>query len=106
MEIKAMEAILSQLRATEAMANGVSATPQSQGAPGAFADTLRHAIDAVNTAQNQAGQLVSAQAAGRSQIDINQIMVALEKADLSFQAMVEVRNKLVGAYQKIMDLQV
>ncbi len=106
MEIKAMEAILNQLRATEAMANGALATPQPQDTPGAFADTLRHALDAVNTAQVQAGHLVSAQAAGRSQIDINQIMVALEKADLSFQAMVEVRNKLVGAYQKIMDLQV
>ena len=109
MDVKAMEAILNQLKATEALANGQSARPASpsQGsAASGFAESLRHAVDAVNSESMKAGQMVDAQSSGHAQIDINQIMVALEKADLSFQAMVEVRNKLVHAYQKIMNLQV
>jgi len=106
MDVKAMDAIINQLRATEALGNSTSAAPGTKGATGSFADTLRHAVDAVNSEQMKAGQMVDAQATGSSQIDVNQIMVALEKADLSFQTMVEVRNKLVSAYKKIMDLQV
>jgi|SRR6056297_3566167 len=107
MDVKAMEAIVNQLKATEALANGQPAKPGAKGgANGGFAESLRHAVDAVNSEEMKAGNMVDAQSSGHSQVDINQIMVALEKADLSFQAMVEVRNKLVSAYQKIMNLQV
>lgn len=105
MNTNAMDAVLDVLRATAAQA-GVEKTqkPGASGGPG-FAESLREAVDAIDTSQQKAQQLENAKAAG-SPVDVSQVMVALEKADLSFQAMVEVRNKLVSAYQEIMNLQI
>ncbi len=105
MNSKALESVLNQLKATAAMAGEPPArAPTVAGTD--FAATLRSAIDTVNQQQQVATGLSNAVAGGNSDINISQVMVALEKADLSFQAMVEVRNKLVSAYQEIMNLQV
>jgi flagellar hook-basal body complex protein FliE len=54
----------------------------------------------------QAGQLAESFSAGDPGVDLAQVMVALQKASVSFQAMTQVRNKLVDAYRDIMSMPV
>ena len=69
-----------------------------------FASLLQSSIENVNAAQQQAGGLAQAFEAGDSKVDLNEVMVSLQKASISFQAMTQVRNKLVSAYQEVMSM--
>ena len=68
-----------------------------------FETLLKEAVNKVNTVQNDAEKAIQELAGGG---DISSAVIAMEKADLSFQVMVEVRNKLISAYEEIMRLQV
>ena len=65
-----------------------------------FMDTLKSAIASVDRAQTDAQQSVANMMSGQGE-DVHKTMIAVEKADLSFQLMMEVRNKIVSAYQDI-----
>ena len=82
----------------------VPAKPKSAGNDGNFVDTLRDAMDGVQRAQNQAETKVSELLDGNG-VDVHAAMIAVEKADLSFQLMMQVRNKIVQAYQEISRMQ-
>jgi len=69
-----------------------------------FSDTLRDSISDVNRLQEQADQAIESLAKGETK-DIAQTMVAVEKANISFQLMTQVRNRLIEAYQEIMRMQ-
>ena len=71
-----------------------------------FGDLLKRSIDAVNDTQKQAGQLRTAFEQGQEGIDLAEVMIAAQKSSVSFQAMSEVRNKLVEAYQNVMRMPV
>lgn len=68
-----------------------------------FEVLLKDAVNKVNTVQNDAEKAIQELAGGG---DISSAVIAMEKADLSFQVMIEVRNKLISAYEEIMRLQV
>ncbi len=68
-----------------------------------FEVLLKDAVNKVNTVQNEAEKAIQELAGGG---DISSAVIAMEKADLSFQVMIEVRNKLLSAYEEIMRLQV
>ncbi|MGA1847106.1 flagellar hook-basal body complex protein FliE [Deferribacter abyssi] len=70
-----------------------------------FADLLKKAIKDVNDAQLEADEAVKKVLNGETK-DIHQTMIALQKADVSLKLMLEVRNKLLEAYQEIMRTQV
>ncbi|MCP9440535.1 MAG: flagellar hook-basal body complex protein FliE [Nitrospira sp.] len=70
-----------------------------------FMDSLKQAIGEVNDAQLQASRAVDALMTGESQ-DIHRAMVALQQADVSFQLMMQIRNKLIAAYEEIQRMQV
>lgn len=70
-----------------------------------FVDSLKSAIGNVNDAQMEAGRAVDALMTGETQ-DIHRTMVALQQADVSFQLMMQVRNKLVAAYEEIQRMQI
>ncbi len=70
-----------------------------------FGDVLRDAISTTNELQKQSNQEVQKFMAGESQ-DLHTTMIAVQKADLSFQMMMQVRNKLINAYQEIMRMQI
>ncbi|NWG12572.1 MAG: flagellar hook-basal body complex protein FliE [Acidobacteria bacterium] len=72
---------------------------------GSFGDTLRQAISAVNEVQKQSDRAIQGLMTGESQ-DLHATLIAVQKADLSFQMMMQVRNKIVQAYQEIMRMQV
>ncbi len=99
--------ILSQMRSLRAMAQGQGTEVAPASTPNDdFSSLLKQSIDKVNDTQMQAGELRDKFVAGDSDTDLTQVMVALQKASLSFQAMTQVRNKLVNAYQDIMNMQV
>jgi flagellar hook-basal body complex protein FliE len=69
-----------------------------------FGTMLKDAISTVNELQKQSSQEIEKFMTGESQ-DIHNTVIAMQKADLSFQMMMEVRNKIVQAYQEIIHLQ-
>ncbi len=89
----------------EAMARNnapVTQPPQVNGP--SFADMLGQAVNKVNDVQQNANQLATAFEMGHSGVDVTDVMIASQKASVSFQAMTQVRNKLVQAYQDIMQM--
>ncbi len=70
-----------------------------------FKDMLKESIEEVNKLQLEAQQTMEDLASGKNK-DIQHAMMTLQKADLSLRTMMEVRNKLVEAYQEIMRMQV
>lgn len=84
-------------------AGGANAAGQAQGAEGgpSFFDTLKEAIGEVNSLQSEADDSIEKLVTGE-QPDVHGTMIALEKADISFRMMMEVRNKILDAYQELM----
>jgi len=78
---------------------GVSQKNQEQ--EGSFLDTLNDAIGEVDKLHKEADLAVEELATGK-ETDIHNTMIALEKAEVSFQLMMNVRNKIVAAYETIM----
>lgn len=70
-----------------------------------FGEILKDAISTVNELQKQSDQEIQKLMTGESQ-DLHTTVIAMQKADLSFQMMMQVRNKIVQAYQEIMRMQV
>lgn len=104
-----VEQMLSELRSAASVAQGRPAhAADGAQAPGGvdFSQALKSAIDQVSQAQQQAQQMTKDFAAGQSDVNLQDVMINLQKANLSFQQMVQVRNKLVTAYQDIMNMQV
>jgi len=96
---------MSQLRALTEQAQGVKTPATPTTGEGDFASTLKGMVGSVNDQQSKASDLQSQFAGGDKSVSLSQVMVASQKADLSFQTMLQVRNKLVSAYQDIMNIQ-
>lgn len=95
--------VLAQIRALNPqIQEPATATPSS--APGGFSATLRNAIDSVNEVQQEAGAMRSAFAAGDPNVEIAEVMLAMNRSSVSFKALTEVRNRMVSAYQDIMNM--
>ncbi len=104
------DALLAQMRGMieqskiGTQANEIAAPTNAQR--DAFSNLLENAINTVNTNQSQANELATAMQSGDPNVQMSEVMVSLQKANVSFQAMVEVRNRLVSAYQEIMNMQI
>ena len=96
--------LLSQIRAMQAELAGPQAARAPEGA--GFGDMLKSAINQVNETQQTAATMKQSFETGGSEASLAEVMIAAQKADLSFRAMAEVRNKLVNAYQEIMNMPV
>ncbi len=81
-----------------------TAKPQSAGGPNSFGATLRSAVREVNGLQIQADKAAAQLATGNIE-DVHQAMIAMQKASIAMQFTVQVRNKVVEAYQEIMRTQ-
>jgi flagellar hook-basal body complex protein FliE len=101
MEDFTLRAHLGALRAP-----GPGAGLPARGAQGdSFADALSRAIGEVNDLQKEADRKAEDLATGRD-ADIHGTMIALERGDIAFRVMAQVRNKLLEAYQEVMRMQV
>lgn len=107
-----IEAMVAQLKTVAARAQGV-ANPLA-AAPGAtaavakpdFADALKAQLDGVSGAQNKSLKLAQQFSSGDDSVNLSDVMIASQKANIGFQATIQVRNKLVSAYHDIMSMQV
>jgi flagellar hook-basal body complex protein FliE len=99
MEIKGIDAV--------ARPAGVSAgaAPGAKPASADFGEVLRDSLAEVNRLQQEADTAVESLVTGKG-LSLHETMIALEKADLSFRLMMQVRNKIVEAYREIMSMQV
>ena len=95
------------------LANAASGAPAAEppaaveaGSKPDFGQLLAESIQAVSDTQMEAGAMKKAFEAGDANVELPEVMVALQKANLSFQAMNQVRNKLLSAYQEVMNMQV
>ena len=87
-------------------ANQVGSTNQVNGpnkVP-SFGDLMTQAINNVNDVQQKSSSMADAYEKGVAGVDITDVMIASQKASVSFQAMVQVRNKLVDAYKDVMNM--
>jgi flagellar hook-basal body complex protein FliE len=80
------------------------ASVESPATGGGFADSLRSAMDEMGELSSQAETKVAGVLEGTG-VDVHSALIAVEKADLSFQLMMQVRNKIVSAYQEISRMQ-
>ncbi|WP_114418760.1 flagellar hook-basal body complex protein FliE [Marinospirillum perlucidum] len=80
---------------------GVEPTQEVKEVP-SFTTLLKQAIDNVNGHQQTANDLRTRYEMGDPNVDITNVMIAAQKSSVSFEAMTQVRNRLVSAYQEIM----
>lgn len=108
MDSNGIEQMLSLMRGVATQAAARPAESQAASGSGSvdFAQVLQNSIAQVNQTQQQAEGLAANFAAGDSDGNLQDVMIALQKANISFQEMIQVRNKLVSAYQDVMNMQV
>lgn len=107
MDTRGIDQMLSELRSVSQTAQGKAVSPAEAPAGGVnFADVLNNALKDVSAAQGEARAMAQNFSAGDPNVNLQDVMVNLQKANLSFQQMVQVRNRLVTAYQDIMNMPV
>lgn len=101
-----VESVLSQIRAMREIAAGAQ-QPAATQAPGKadFAQMLRTSLDQVSGAEQQATNLSQAFEKGDPNVNLQDVMISMQKANISFQTVVQVRNRVVAAYQDMMNMQ-
>ena len=105
-----IDRVLAQIRSASQAGGvgGIGAARGAAGAPGAidngFAKLLKQGLDSVNQVQNKATTLASQFERGVPGVDLPQVMLEMQKANVSFRALAEVRNKFVDAYREIMNM--
>ena len=101
---------MARMQAMQAAMNGLPGAPASNQVNSAngvdFQNILKNAIENVNSAQNAAQAKAQAFSAGNSDTSLEEVIVSLQKANLSLQGMIAVRNRLVDAYKEVTSLQV
>lgn len=103
-----IEAMVTQLKAAAARSQGAVNPLQAEKTAGKvdFADALKASLDQVSNTQQKAQQLGQRFVLGDDSVNLSDVMISMQKASISFQATVQVRNKLVSAYQDMMNMQV
>lgn len=87
------------------LSSGATGTAAGQAPATNFADVFQSAVSDVDSLQNSADQQVANLMHGASNADMGNAMVSVEKADVAFQLMMQVRNKVVSAYQEMEKMQ-
>lgn len=83
---------------------GVGDVKQSAAASSPFSSYLSDALGSINAQQQESSSLATAFERGDPGVDITQVMISMEKASISFQALTQVRNKMVDAYRDVMNM--
>lgn len=99
-------AMLLQLRRMADAAGIPAARPvsPSEATTGTFPALLRESLHAINDRQAMASEVREGFEAGREDIELTDVMVAVQKARVSFEALTQVRNRMVAAYKEIMSM--
>jgi len=104
------QSLLLQMRSLAAQAEAKPGTGEKeQSLPGlesseSFADLLANSVKAVNEQQQKSAEMKKAFERGDPEMELSEVMLQAQKASLSFQAMTQVRNKLVEAYKEVINM--
>ena len=106
-----IDQLLGHMRSAQSLAtkltNRIAKEPGADAAGKSdFATALKSSIEQINQTQLQAQSLTQDFELGKPGVQLHDVMISMSKANVSFQQMVQVRNKLVSAYQDIMNMQV
>jgi flagellar hook-basal body complex protein FliE len=107
MDVKLTPAMVSTLQ--QALRTGVPAVgggPEAAGGGASFATALGDALKSVSQSQQASGELQKRFQSGVDGVSLEETMIAMQKAQIGFQAAVTVRNRLVSAYTDVMNMQV
>lgn len=107
--------VLAQMRTMKLQAQGPEALARAdkpdttaigrpQESTSNFGEMMTNALDTVNEFQKESGRLRTAVESGDESVTLTQAMIASQKASVAFQSVSEARNKLVSAYEKIMNM--
>ncbi|MCL5268218.1 MAG: flagellar hook-basal body complex protein FliE [Bacteroidetes bacterium] len=99
MRVGDVQSMLSQ------MSPDISASKSAQDVTSSFEQTLDGFVNNVNDLQNKANDAMDKMASGQA-ADVHEVMIAMEKAKVSFDLLLQVRNKMLDAYKQIMQMQV
>ncbi|WP_035383664.1 flagellar hook-basal body complex protein FliE [Ferriphaselus sp. R-1] len=108
MNVSGVDNLLAQMRTIMAQAQGGVASSQGVGGAGQadFASALKAQLDGVSSRQHVAEDMQKAFVLGDDKVSLSDTMIAMQKANVAFQTTVQVRNKVVAAYNDIMNMQV
>jgi len=114
MKVSGMDSLLAQMRSAMAVAQGgvTPLTPKANTAVSDasgttdFAKVLRSSLDSVANRQSHANEMEKSFVLGDKNINLSDVMIDMQKANIAFQATVQVRNKVIAAYNDIMNMQV
>ena len=103
MSVNNIEQVLAQMRTMAAQASGEPAR-EVTGDSINFSSLLKQSIDSVNETQVESSNMKQAFETGDQDVNLAEVMVAVQKSSLSFEAMLQVRNKLIDAYKDVMNM--
>lgn len=107
MTTPSIQSVLEQMQTLSTQAAGQKGQQVAkQVGGGGFADELQNSIERINQLQQQSADQTRAFESGVPGVALNDVMVDAEKAGLAFEMGVQVRNRLVGAYKEIMNMQI
>ncbi|ATU26723.1 flagellar hook-basal body complex protein FliE [Bacillus velezensis] len=96
---------LQQTQNTQNVTNQLNQTQKTDSSnQTSFSELLKNSIDSLNESQVKSDQITNELAAGRD-VNLDEVMIAAQKANISLTAATEFRNKAVEAYQEIMRMQ-
>jgi len=107
--LTAIENMLSQMRQVAQAASNLPAgngVRDAEGPKGGFAAELAKSLSRVSEAQNTATAQAQSFQAGDAGVSLNDVMIDMQKAGIAFQATLQVRNRLIQAYQEIASMPV
>lgn len=103
MAISSIESVLQQMRVL-VQTSGHPSAVSSEVASGGFAGELKKSLDRISDTQQQASSQAEAFELGKPGVALNDVMVDMQKAGIGFQMGLQVRNRVVAAYQEIMNM--
>ena len=106
MNTSAVDNLLAQMRVAAAAAGLREPSQAAQAGKVDFAEVLKSSLDGVARVQAQSEAMQKAFVLGDNSVSLSDTMIAMQKASINFQATVQVRNKVVQAYNDIMNMQV
>ena len=101
----AINQVLAQMRAMQALANP-QATPEAVQGQGNFSNLMQDSIREVNAAMQESRAMTSRFEMGDPSVSLAEVMVNSQKAGLQFQAVAEIRNRVLSAYKEVMNMPV
>lgn len=106
MNTSAVDSLLAQMRVAASAAGLRETAPSNQTSRVDFSNVLKSSLDGVAQVQAKSESMQKAFVLGDDKVSLSDTMIAMQKANINFQATVQVRNKFVQAYNDIMNMQV